>query len=139
MSKKEQILSLYFEENMAATEISKKVNVVKSYITKIIKQDNRYEMEKSRRKEANKVKRKNFNRENMRRVRKRDSDINAILKQQHIQASCELSGRKTISNRAFRNWNPSIYQFYNKTKEYRIKEELKDKVSYAVPKRIKWD
>ena len=139
MSKKEQILSLYFEENMAATEISKKVNVVKSYITKIIKQDNRYEMEKSRRKEANKVKRKNFNRENMRRVRKRDSDINAILKQQHIQASCELSGRKTISNRAFRNWNPGIYQFYNKTKEYRIKEELKDKVSYAVPKRIKWD
>ena len=57
---------------------------------------------------------------------------------QHYQASCELSIKKTINNRAFRNWNPSIYKFHNKTKEYRTKEEMADKLSYAVPKRIKW-
>lgn len=139
MSKKEEIIYLYFEKQMAAIEISKEVNVVKSYVTKIIKTDTRYDAEKLRRKEDTKKRKKNFNKENMRRVRKKDSDLNEVLKIQHIQASCELSGRRTINNRAFRNWNSSIYQFHNRTKEYRIKDELKDKISYAVPKKIKWD
>ena len=138
MSKKEQILFLYFEKKMAAIEISKEVNVVKSYVTKILKKDERYATEKLRRKEDTKIRKKNFNRENMRKVRKRDSDLNNILKIQHIQDSCELSSRRTINNQAFRNWNSSIYQFYNRTKEYRIIDELKDKTSYAVPQKIKW-
>ena len=37
MSKKDEIITLYFEKGMSAIEISKKVNVVQSYITKIIK------------------------------------------------------------------------------------------------------
>ena len=74
----------------------------------------------------------------MRKVRKRNSIANEILKAQHYQASIELSGRKTINNRAFRNWNSSIYIFHSKTSEYRIKKEMLDKVSYAVPKKIKW-
>lgn len=53
--------------------------------------------------------------------------------------SCEMSGRKTINNRAFRKWNSSIYEFYSRTKEYRIKKDFENKVSYAVPKKIKWD
>ena len=48
---------------------------------------------------------------------------------QHIQASCELSGRKTINNRAYKKWNSSIYEYHDKTKEYRIKKDLKNKVS----------
>lgn len=51
----------------------------------------------------------------------------------------ELSGRKTINNYAFRNWNSSIYGFHEKTKEYRVQKELMDKISYAVPKKIKWE
>ena len=74
----------------------------------------------------------------MRKVRKANSISYEELKAKHYQASCELSGRKTINNRAFRNWNSSIYRFHERTKEYRVKEELKDKISYAVPKRIKW-
>lgn len=138
MSKKDEIITLYFDEKMTAIEISKKINVVKSYITKILKQDARYDAEKQRRKEENKIKRRNFNKENMRKVRKRNSIANEILKAQHYQASIELSGRKTINNRAFRNWNSSIYIFHSKTSEYRIKKEMLDKVSYAVPKKIKW-
>ena len=75
----------------------------------------------------------------MRKVRKNNSINYEILKVQHNQASIELSGRKTINNRAFRNWNSSIYRFHERTKEYRVKEELKDKISYAIPKKIKWD
>ena len=138
MSKKDEIITLYFDEKMTAIEISKKINVVKSYITKILKQDARYDAEKQRRKEENKVKRRDFNKENMRKVRKRNSIANEVLQMQHIQASYELSGRKIMNNRTFRNWNSSIYRFHNRTSEYRIKEEMLDKVSYAVPKKIKW-
>ena len=139
MSKRDEIITLYFEEKMNTIEISKKVNVVKSYVSKVLKQDARYDEEKKQRKDKNKIKRKNFNKENMRKVRRNNSLNNEILKVQHYQASCELSGRKTINNRAFRNWNSSIYRYHERTKEYRIKEEIKDKISYAVPKKIKWE
>lgn len=69
---------------------------------------------------------------------KKEQD-NAILEKQHIQSSIELSGRKTINNRAFKKWNSSIYEYHNRTREYRLKEEIRSKVSYAIPKKIKWD
>lgn len=138
MSKKDEIITLYFEEKMSAIEISKNIEVGQSYITKVIKQDSRYSEEKQRRKENTRKRHNKINRENMRKVRKELAISNDVLKIQHYQASLELSGRKTISNRAFRNWNSSIYRFHEKTKEYRVKEELKDKITYAVPKKIKW-
>ena len=139
MSKKDEIITLYFEEKLTAIEISRKINVVQSYITKVIKQDSRYQNEKERRKNKNKENQKIIHNEYMRKVRKNNSINYEILKAQHNQASIELSGRKTINNRAFRNWNSSIYRFHERTKEYRVKEELKDKISYAIPKKIKWD
>lgn len=33
-----------------------------------------------------------------------------------------------IDNQSFRDWNSSIYRFHHKTKENRIKEELKNRV-----------
>lgn len=139
MSKKDEIITLYFEEKLTAIEISRKINVVQSYITKVIKQDSRYQNEKERRKNKNKENQKIIHKEYMRKARKNNSINYEILKAQHNQASIELSGRKTINNRAFRNWNSSIYRFHERTKEYRVKEELKDKISYAIPKKIKWD
>lgn len=66
-----------------------------------------------------------------------DKNDYAILKNQHIQASMELSGgKKTISNRAFRNWNSSIYKYDNKTKSYKVKSNVV--TTYDVPKKIKW-
>ena len=58
MSKKDEIITLYFEEKLTAIEISRKINVVQSYITKVIKQDSRYQNEKERRKNKNKENRK---------------------------------------------------------------------------------
>lgn len=54
----------------------------------------------------------------------------------HDQASRELSSGRTISNRAFRNWNSSIYQYNEKSKSYVLKKGIK--VSSDVPKRIDW-
>ena len=138
MSKKDEIIILYFEKKLSAIEIARKVNVVQSYITKVIKQDSRYYTEKQRRKNKTRIRHNKINKQNMRKVRKEKSIANEILKIQHYQASIELSGRKTLSNRVFRNWNPSIYKYHKKTSEYRVKEEMLDKISYAVPKKIKW-
>lgn len=139
MSKKDEIITLYFEKGMSAIEISKKVNVVQSYITKIIKQDSRYDAEKLKRKNKTRIRHNKVNKENMKKIRKENSIAYEILRAEHYQASCELSGRKTINNRAFRNWNSSIYKFNNKTNEYRVKKDMLDKISYAVPKKIKWN
>ena len=140
MQKKEEILYLYYEKKMKSISISKEMNVSSAYITKVIKTDPRYVKEKEVRKNINKKIRNKkkviWNRNKRERVKK--ARLDGIMEMQHIQASIELSGRKTINNRAFRNWNSSIYRFHDRTKEYRVKEEMKDKISYAVPKRIKW-
>ena len=48
---------------------------------------------------------------------KKGTDDYAVLKEMHQQASRELSGgTKPISNRAFRNWNTSIYRYNDKSK-----------------------
>lgn len=140
MQKKEEILYLYYERKKKSVLISKEVNVSAAYITKVIKNDPRYIEEKETRKRTNKTNRNKkkviWNRNKRERIRK--ARLDGIMEMQHIQASIELSGRNTINNRAFRNWNSSIYKFNDKTKEYRIKEEMKNKVSYAIPKKIKW-
>ena len=65
MSKKDEIITLYFEERLSAIEISKKIDVVQSYITKVIKQDSRYQNEKQRRKNENKIQRRIIHKEYM--------------------------------------------------------------------------
>lgn len=143
MTSKEKIILLYYEEKLNTIEISDKLRVSKQYVSKIIKTDNRYIEEKQRRKAISCQRQKERNiacinktRANNRNITERDI---AVMKLQHIQASCEMSGRKTINNRAFKKWNSSIYEFYSRTKEYRIRKDFENKVSYSVPKKIKWD
>ena len=140
MNTKEEIINLYYEEKMTNKSISTKLNVSLPYITKIIKTDNRYQNEKLRRKNESAIKQKRRNIECIKRKRNvlRNERINGIMELQHMQDVIELSGRHTINNRAFKKWNTSIYQYYDRTKEFRVKQELKSKTSYAVPKRIKW-
>ena len=124
MTKKEKIKTLYYEERLNIVIISEKLHISKQYVSKVIRNDTRYELEKTRRKDENAIKQKQRNIQ--------------CGEMQHFQATSELFGRRTINNRAFRNWNPSIYQFHNRSKEYRVKQDFKDKVSYAVPKKVKW-
>ena len=125
MQKKEEILYLYYEKKKKSVFISKEINVSASYITKVIKNDPRYMEEKEIRKKTNKINRnkKKVIWNKIKREKMRKERLDGIMEMQHIQASIELSGRKTINNRAFRNWNSSIYRFYDGAKEYRVKEE----------------
>ena len=49
MNKKEQILQMYFEEHKIQEIIAKDVGVSKSYISQVIKNDERYSKEKEKR------------------------------------------------------------------------------------------
>lgn len=135
----EKILNLYFIEQYKQIDISKLLNVSKSTVNRIIMSDERYLNEKIRRQNANRAKnrKKTINYITNKRKSKKVDDIYESLKKQHIEASRELSGgRKPISNRAYRDWNPSIYKYNEKNKCYMLKRGIK--VGADVPKKIKW-
>lgn len=53
-SNKNKIIQMYYTEHLRPTDISKSLNIDNGYITRIIKQDERYESEKEQRKQFNK-------------------------------------------------------------------------------------
>lgn len=135
----EKILNLYFIEKYKQIDISKLLNVSKSTVNRIIMSDERYLNEKIRRQNANRAenKKKTINYITNKRKSRKVDDTYESLKKQHIEASRELSGgRKPISNRAYRDWNPSIYKYNEKCKCYMLKSGIK--VGADVPKKIKW-
>lgn len=141
MTVKEKIISLYYDEKMSNKTISIKLKVSTPYITKIIKADQRYIKEKNRRKKETSIRKRQQNIECIKRKRQivKNERLDGYMELQHIQASSELSGKRTINNRAFKKWNSSIYSYHSRTNEFRLKNEFKERTSYAVPKRIKWD
>lgn len=138
-SNKELIIELYFENKLRVVDIAKHLGISKSAVTQVLQKDTRYLEEKEIRKKENKSKNREFTKQYMTSKRKQkssDTDY-AILKKAHEQASRELSGgRKPISNRAFRDWNPSIYDFNSKSQSYVLKRGIV--VGSDVPKRINW-
>ena len=135
----EKILNLYFIEKYKQIDISKLLNVSKSTVNRIIMLDERYLNEKIRRQNANRAenKKKTINYITNKRKSQKSDNTYESMKKQHIEASKELSGgRKPISNRAYRDWNPSIYKYNEKCKCYMLKSGIK--VGADVPKKIKW-
>ncbi len=136
MDKKLQILKFYYEDDMKIIDIANSVKVSRAYISKVIKDDERYQVKKDRQKEETRQRKKQYTNYKMKQIREEKSKQEAFLKQQHLQASRELSGgRVTISNRAFRDWNSSIYQYNKKTNAYHLKKGII--TGFDVPKKIK--
>lgn len=137
MGRKEIIVELYFTNKMKQKDIAEKLNISKYIVSRVLSKDARYEQEKASRKELSIKKHNEKKAESVIRKRKQKQSEYAILKNQHIQASLELSGgKKSIGNRAFRNWNSSIYRYDNKIKSYKLKSNIV--TTYDVPKKIKW-
>ena len=135
----EKILKKYFEDKMKQVDIATELNVSKYKVSRVVTKDPRYKTEKERRKESNRKKNREETKKYISKERKKKKDDIAYeqLKQAHIQATMELSGgRKTISNRAFRNWNSSIYKYNEKNQSYQLKSGIN--VGADVPKTIKW-
>lgn len=136
MNKKQQIICLYYEKGLIQTEIAQKLSVSKAYITKIIKTDSRYASEKEKRKKSNKEKNKLETKMYIKRKKEATKLLDDCIKKQHIQASNELSSRRIISNRSFRDWNKSIYEYNSKSKAYILKKDII--ATNDIPKRISW-
>lgn len=123
---KKKILSYYFIKHLKVKDIAEELNVTSAYITKIIKQDNRYTEEKLYRKEWSKNKRKIDQNKFIKnkREKQRIEDYYYILKAQHEQASKELSKSGHLTNENYRKWNSSAYNYNPSKRRFEFDENL---------------
>lgn len=135
--KKHKIINLFFIKHLSVKEISNIIGTTSAYITKIIKNDNRYLQEKQYRKDKSKKKRKNDKNKFMKKKReqKRIDDNYSIVQSQHIQASIELSKPKKLTDENYRKWNKSAYKYNPSRKRFEFDEQLGRAAD--VPKYIK--
>lgn len=139
MYDKEKILDLYFMKKYKQIEIVNLLNISSSTVNRVIMSDERYLEEKYVRQKENKLKnrKKTMDYINRKRKSKKQDEIYENLRKQHNEASKELSGgRKQISNRAFLEWNRSIYKYNKNSNCYIVKKGIT--VGADVPKRINW-
>lgn len=129
------ILDKYYNEHDKPTNIAKELNVHPSYITKIIKNDTRYIKEKEYRAEISRENRKIAKRDWIRNKRQSESDkqLYEFVKQQHIEASKELSYSSEMSDLAFIKWNSSAY---HRNSKGNLIIDRKLKVGLDIPKSI---
>lgn len=135
----DEILNLYFNKKMKQIEIANMLNISKSTVSKTVRKDNRFIIEKEERKSINKTK---HNKDIQHRVEKKRKNKqfknkvdDLILKNLHKQDSAELSDRKRLTNESYRKWNYSAYKYNPSKKRYEFREELGR--SNDVPKYIK--
>ena len=131
----EIIIKMYFENKMKQVDIAKTLNISKYKVSRVVTKDTRYKEEKEQRKHKNKKMHTDKTKQYIYHKREEESAIKQQLKQNHIQASIELSGGKSINNRAFRKWNSSIYKLNSKRKYYEIDKNIN--VSNDVPKIVR--
>lgn len=133
------IIQKYFEEKKKQVEIAEELKISTSKVSRVVRKDKRYLNEKENRKKENRKKNSEFTKKYMSLKRKNKGiDLEYILlRKSHEQASRELSGgRQPISNRAFRDWNTSIYTYNVKQKSYVLKKGIS--VGADVPKKVMW-
>lgn len=132
---KNYILDKFYNEHDKPTNIAKELNVNPSYITKIIKNDTRYIQEKEYRAQISRENRKIAKREWIRNKRQSETDkqLYEFVKQQHIEASKELSYSSKMSDLAYRKWNASAY---HRNSKGNLVIDRKLKVGSDIPKSI---
>ena len=136
---KEQINLAYYNEHMKVKDIANMLKVSSAYVTKVIKKDERYYEEKRYRKELSKENRKIAQNKfiKSKREMQRIEDNYLIIKEQHDQASRELSKARYLTNENYRKWNKSAFIYNKKRNGYEFRKELGR--SNDVPKFIKID
>ena len=125
-NKKDKIIEMFFINHLSVKEIADSIGTSSAYITKIIKTDERYVMEKQYRKEKSKEKRKKDKNNFMKnkREQKRIDDNYSFVQAQHYQATKELSKSRHITNETYRKWNSSAYKYNPLKKRYEFDEKL---------------
>lgn len=130
------IISKFYDFHEKPNDIAKELEVSPSYITKIIKKDDRYSSEKAYRQEISKENRKVSKREWIKNKRKTEADkqLDEMLKKQHIEASKELSYSYEMSDLAYVKWNRSAFVYDKNSSDLVLNKKLK--CSADIPKRV---
>ena len=133
---KKIIVEKFYNEHLKPSVIAKDLNVNPSYVTKIIKKDDRYSTEKAYRQEISKENRKVSKREWIKNKRKTEADkqLDEMLKKQHIEASKELSYSYDMSDLAYVKWNRSAFVYDKNSSDLVLNKKLK--CGADVPKRV---
>lgn len=119
MEKIEMIKDLYFNKKNNLTEISEIVGTSISYISKILRNDRKYQIEKTKRKQENLLLRRKKQKKLIYSGRKNKNDIDYInMKNQHDQDTRELSKHSVIGNDVLRKWCSSAYKYNKKRNRY---------------------
>ena len=137
LERNELIYNLHFKDKLTVSEISKKVNLSISQISRILSKFSIYQQEKSSRKEENHKKHQEQAKEIMRKKRyKKQMEEKAIMDKLHRQAAIELSYFSPISKVSIRKNCSSAYNYNNRKERF----ELKDNMDYSndMPKIIKY-
>lgn len=119
MEKTKYISELYFKEAKTLTEISKLVDTSVSYVSKVLRKDERYEIEKEKRKQENLEERRKQQKELIYNNRKKNIDLDYInMKKQHVKDSMELSKSAILGKNTLRRWCSSAYKYNAEKKRY---------------------
>lgn len=135
---KQVILEMFFIQRKKQIEIAKILNISKFKVSRTVTKDSRYIKEKENRKKVNKEKHKLKTKQYMAKIRElKKVDDYAVLKKLHNQDSIELSDVRTgISNKDFRKWNASAYDYDKNLKCYVVRKDIT--AGADLPKKVKW-
>ncbi len=130
VEKREKIEKMYFIQKMSLTNIAKELKVSVSYVSRLLRDNEKYHDEQEIRKQKNQLKRKKQQKEliySQRKEKARQRVVeNQKMKRSHEQATKEMSKGRTLGNETLRKWC-SLYN-YNKDKkcyEFNTNEALK--------------
>jgi len=142
-TKKEQILNMFYVEKVKQESIASEIGCSQQYISKIIRQDPKYKEFKEQQKLENAEYRKQYQKDyqaeyGKTRVRKTAKELAEYqaLQVQLAQDGQELSYKKKMDDLTFSQCNRSIYETTSDG-NLKLKDDMKGKVTYNVPKRIK--
>ena len=134
MSKEKEISRLFYDEHQKPTDIANKVNVQKSYVTKIIQKNEKYAEEKEMRKQQTKEKNKNCKRNYINKKRQADKEEYAKMQAQQNKDAKFLSAPKKMNDITFAKWNRSAYTYDSDSSDLLLKDDII--TGYNAPKRV---
>lgn len=118
MEKKKKIEEMYFIQKKNLTEIAQELQTSISYISKILRANDKYKEEKENRKKDTHIKRRKQQKDLIYNKRKEKIDTSyQIMKQEHEKAILELSKRSKLGDNALRKWC-SLYKFNKERNQY---------------------
>jgi hypothetical protein len=134
---KDKIIELFFTKHLRPVDISEKLKVGMSYITKIIQKDSRYieekESRKSDNKEKNKIQKRIYAQNRRKKEKQEKQEYQKLLLQINIDNEI-LSTKKKEDDLQFAKWNRSAYEYDKDTSDLVLKDNIN--AGYAIAKRV---